>query len=297
VECIVIVREHVEMGSRTTYRVGGIARWGLGIEGPHDAREASEWLTEHRVAPVVLGRGSNSVVADGELNLALVELVSEPSWDCEQVDGRFRITASSNWALPQLARRLADAGVGGFAWAVGVPGSLGGAVVMNAGGHGGDMAQCVESVQVMNLLTGEVEWREAAELHFAYRHSTLASHELVLACRLVLDAGDPGTLRHEMSEIVTWRREHQPGGRNAGSVFRNPAGDHAARLIESCGLKGWRLGGAEVSEKHANFIQATDGATAADVRQLVTFVQQRVAAETGVELHTEIKFVGFSEVS
>ena len=289
------IHEYVDMGARTTYRVGGRARYGLTIENETDAHDVAEWINGHGLAPVVIGRGSNTVVADGDHNLVLIDIDMEPQLTLEHRGDRWNVRVGATWALPQLARQLADNSVGGFAWAVGVPGSLGGAVVMNAGGHGGEMSHCVVSVHVLDLQAGSVDWLSAEELHFAYRHSALRSTQVVLAAELSLPEGSPDDLRAQMSEIVTWRREHQPGGRNAGSVFRNPPGDHAARLIEAAGLKGLRVGGAEVSTKHANFIQALDGATASEVRELIGRVRDEVMAHSGVLLQTEIKFVGFPQ--
>jgi UDP-N-acetylmuramate dehydrogenase len=244
---------------------------------------------------VIIGRGSNTVVADGDHDLVLIDIDMEPQLTFEHRESGWNVRVGATWALPQLARQLADHAVGGFAWAVGVPGSLGGAVVMNAGGHGGEMSHCVVAVQVLDVKAGSIEWLPVEDLHFAYRHSDLTSTQVVLAADLSLPDGSPDELRAQMSEIVAWRREHQPGGRNAGSVFRNPPGDHAARLIETAGLKGLRVGGAEVSTKHANFIQALDGATASDVRELIRQVRDEVMAHSGVLLQTEIKFVGFPE--
>ena len=291
------ILENVDLGARTTYRVGGRARFALTIESEADAPKVAQWLRGHELPPVVMGRGSNTLVADGNHDLVMIDIDVEPHLEVERDAEGWRVVAGASWALPQLARQLADHAVGGFAWAVGVPGSLGGAVVMNAGGHGGEMSHCVTAVQLLDLARGSVRWVSAADMHFSYRHSAVRSTDVVLAATMLLPHGSPDELRAQMSEIVAWRREHQPGGRNAGSVFRNPPGDHAARLIEAAGLKGLRIGGAEVSTKHANFIQALDGATASDVHELIRRVRDEVAANSGILLQTEIKFVGFPEVS
>ena len=183
----------------------------------------------------------------------------------------------------------------GFEWAVGVPGSIGGAVRMNAGGHGAEMADSLTSVQVADLAAGRVEWRPADELGLSYRSSLLESTDLVVAARLELEPGDPAAGKAEMVEIVQWRRDNQPGGQNAGSVFTNPPGDSAGRLIDEAGLKGTRIGTAEVSDKHANFIQADPGGRAADVRAVMAEVQRRVHEVHGVDLHAETHMVGFAD--
>jgi UDP-N-acetylmuramate dehydrogenase len=193
-----------------------------------------------------------------------------------------------------VARRSVAAGLTGFEWAVGVPGSIGGAVRMNAGGHGSDMAAVLSRVRVVDLRTGEDGWVPAADLHLGYRTSSIAPHHLVLAARLALAPGDVDRGTAELAEIVAWRRAHQPGGPNAGSVFANPPGDSAGRLIDAAGGKGRRRGTAAVSTKHANFIQADEGGRADDVRALMQEVQALVQATAGVELQPETRLVGFA---
>jgi UDP-N-acetylmuramate dehydrogenase len=164
---------------------------------------------------------------------------------------------------------------------------------MNAGGHGADMSASVRRVEVWSQ--GARHWRLAEEMKFSYRTSSLAPGEIVTRVELVLTRGDSVAGRQKISEIVHWRRENQPGGANAGSVFRNPEGDSAGRLIESAGLQGLRVGSATVSEKHANFIIADAGGNATDVMALMTLVRQRVGEATGVWLETEHRLVGFLE--
>jgi UDP-N-acetylmuramate dehydrogenase len=166
---------------------------------------------------------------------------------------------------------------------------------MNAGGHGSDMAACLGGVRVVDLRTGEDGEVPAASLHLGYRSSSIAPEHLVVWADLTLAAGDPERGAAEMAEIVAWRRSHQPGGPNAGSVFTNPPGDSAGRLIEAAGGKGLRVGTASVSTKHANFIQADDDGRADDVRALMAAVQARVLAHSGVELHAETRCVGFDD--
>jgi UDP-N-acetylmuramate dehydrogenase len=164
---------------------------------------------------------------------------------------------------------------------------------MNAGGHGADMSASVRRVEVWSR--GGRHWRLGEEMNFSYRTSSLAPGEIVTRVELGLARGDADAARQEISGIVHWRRENQPGGANAGSVFRNPEGDSAGRLIESVGLKGLRVGSAAVSEKHANFIIADAGGNATDVMALLTLVRQRVGEATGVWLESEHHFVGFGE--
>lgn len=198
--------------------------------------------------------------------------------------------------LPVLARQAAAAGRGGIEYLVGIPGTVGGAVAMNAGGHGRETAEALVRAWTVDLLGGgeEAEWT-LADLAFGYRRSALRRTHVVTRAEFGVVAEDAADCEARVSEIVRWRRAHQPGGKNAGSVFRNPPGDSAGRLIEACGLKGFRVGGAVVSEKHANFFQAEAGATADDVWGLVGSVRRAVADRTGVKLEPELRMIGFTE--
>jgi UDP-N-acetylmuramate dehydrogenase len=239
---------------------------------------------------LVVGKGSNLLVADrGFPGLALV--LGE-HFAAIEIDGTV-VRAGAAASLPVVARRTVAAGLAGFEWAVGVPGSVGGAVRMNAGGHGSDLAASLHGVRVVDLRTGEDGWVPASSLALGYRRSSVEPHHLVVAAELRLAPGDAEAGARELAEIVAWRRAHQPGGPNAGSVFTNPEGDSAGRLIDAVGAKGLRVGSAEVSTKHANFIQADEGGRADDVLALMREVQRRVREATGVELHAETRLVGF----
>lgn len=246
--------------------------------------------TEAGVAILVLGKGSNLLVADAGFAGLVVALGDEFA----DIDIRGRsVTAGGALALPVLARRTAAAGLTGLEWCVGVPGSVGGGVRMNAGGHGSDMAHCLTGWEMVDLAGGPGGERAVADLDYRYRHSSVGPSQVVVAARFDLQAGEVSRSEAEISEIVRWRRQHQPGGQNAGSVFTNPEGDSAGRLIEAAGLKGRRLGTAAVSDKHANFIQADPGGSADDVRALMEMVRAEVHSRTGVLLRTEVRLVGF----
>ena len=165
---------------------------------------------------------------------------------------------------------------------------------MNAGGHGSDMAAVLSRVRVVDLRSGEDGWVAASALDLGYRTSAVRPHHLVVAARLALAPGDVERGTAELAEIVAWRRANQPGGPNAGSVFTNPPGDSAGRLIDAAGGKGRRHGTAEVSTKHANFIQADEGGRAADVVALMGEVRELVRTHAGVDLHPETRLVGFA---
>jgi UDP-N-acetylmuramate dehydrogenase len=239
---------------------------------------------------LVVGRGSNLLVADAGFPGIAVAL-GEP-YAAITLDGT-TVRAGGATALPVLARRTAAAGLRGLEWAVGVPGSVGGAVRMNAGGHGSDVAASLVEVRVVDLASGHDGVVAAADLHLGYRRSALTPTSVVVEAAFALRPGDAEAAGAEVAEIVRWRREHQPGGQNAGSVFTNPEGDSAGRLVEVAGCRGLRLGTAQVSPKHANFIQADAGGSADDVAALVGEVRRRVRAATGVELRPELRLVGF----
>jgi UDP-N-acetylmuramate dehydrogenase len=285
------------LGSRTTYRVGGTAA--LGVE-PADEAElvavgralVGRALAGLDVPVLVVGNGSNLLVADR--GFAGLVVVLGPGFAHLGIDGT-EVRAGGALALPTLARRTAAAGLTGLEWAVGVPGSVGGAVRMNAGGHGSDTAATLVSYRVVDLATGRTADHPAADLAAGYRHTSVAPSDVVVEATHRLVPGDPVAGRAAIDEIVRWRRANQPGGANAGSVFTNPADDSAGRLIDSCGLKGLRIGTAEVSPKHANFIQADRGGSADDVRRVMDRVRAVVAAETGVELTSEVRMVGFED--
>jgi UDP-N-acetylmuramate dehydrogenase len=279
------------LGARTTYRVGGTAALGVEAADERALAAVARALDGLDVPVLVVGNGSNLLVADA--GFAGLAVTLGPGFADLVVDGT-EVRAGGALALPTLARRTAAAGRTGLEWAVGVPGSVGGAVRMNAGGHGSDTAATLVGYRVVDLTTGEVADHPAAALAATYRHTSVADTDVVVEATYRLAAGDPEAGRAAIDEIVRWRRANQPGGANAGSVFTNPPDDSAGRLIDASGLKGLRIGSAEVSPKHANFIQADRDGSADDVRRVMDEVRARVRADTGIELSTEVRMVGFA---
>jgi UDP-N-acetylmuramate dehydrogenase len=282
-------------GQLTTYRCGGPVAVLVRAGREDDLHTVAAVLGHDPEVPVlVVGRGSNLLIADaGFAGIAIVlggeleEIVVDPAGA--------RVAAGGGAALPVLARQAAKAGIGGLEFYVGIPGSVGGALRMNAGGHGAQTKDVLVSARVLDLRDGIARDLGADDLGFGYRHSALGPRDVVLGAEFAGHADDPAACAQRIDEIVRWRREHQPGGQNAGSVFTNPPDDAAGRLIEACGLKGLRVGNAVVSEKHANFFVAEPDARADDVHALVRLVQARVVAETGVRLVPELQFVGFAD--
>jgi UDP-N-acetylmuramate dehydrogenase len=285
------VSEHAAFGSRTTYRVGGRARLVVSVTGVRDLEELGPLIVATGLELVCLGNGSNLLVEDGERELLVVHFERAAATLDFEGDDVVTVSASAGLDLPLMARRLAHAGIVGFEWAVGVPGTVGGGVAMNAGGHGDDIAGSLLDATIWH--EGVVSRWSKEELQLGYRTSALSSSDVVVGARFSLTRGDAERAEERVRDIVRWRREHQPGGANAGSVFRNPIDDHAARLIEAAGCKGLRLGSAAVSEKHANFIQADPDGLAMDVYSLMNLVRMRVFEESGVELVRENRLIGF----
>jgi UDP-N-acetylmuramate dehydrogenase len=287
-------RADVPLGPYCTYRVGGPAALFVEADSVADLERVRDAVEASGCPTLAVGRGSNLLVADAGFAGIAVHL--GPAFESVEIDSeRAVVRAGAAALLPVVARRSAAAGLTGFEWAVGVPGSVGGAVRMNAGGHGSEMSESLVRVSVFDLERGGPEEWTLEQLDLGYRRSALGSHHLVLYAELALAPGDADRSAAEISEIVAWRRANQPGGQNAGSVFANPAGDSAGRLIDHLGLKGFRIGTAEVSTKHANFIQADPDGSADDVAALIREIRLRVAAATGVELQVENRLIGFGE--
>lgn len=287
-------RPHVPLGPLTTYRVGGRAAVLFEAQSEPDLGLARAAVAASELPVLVVGKGSNLLVSDrGFPGLAVVVGEGLASVEVDATEARVR--AGAGTPLPVLARRTAAAGLTGLEWAVGVPGSVGGGVRMNAGGHGSETSETLSRFCFVDLAGGEDGEFAAQRLEFRYRHSTVADTHVVVWAEYALAPGRPQDCEALISDVVRWRREHQPGGQNGGSVFTNPPGDSAGRLVDAAGLKGFRVGSAHVSPKHANFVQADDGGTAADVVAVVREVQRRVEQETGVLLMPELRLVGFEE--
>jgi UDP-N-acetylmuramate dehydrogenase len=285
------IERDVPIGPMTTYRVGGRAAWFARVESDRDLAEVSALVVAERLPVIVVGNGSNLLVADAGFDGLAVVLGD--AFAFVAISGS-TVSAGGGALLPVVARRTVAAGLTGFEWAVGVPGSIGGAVRMNAGGHGSDMAASLTRVRVVDLASGDDGWMAASALALGYRQSSIASTQLVAAAELELASGDRAQSEAELREIVRWRRDNQPGGQNAGSVFANPEGDSAGRLIDAAGCKGLRVGTAVVSDKHANFFIADPDGRADDVHALMAVVRERVHAAHGVWLEAETRLVGFA---
>jgi UDP-N-acetylmuramate dehydrogenase len=287
-------RRDVPLGPLTTYGVGGPAALFLEGADPDALSLARRAVAASGIPVLVIGRGSNLLVADAGFSGLAITL---GEFFTQIHPGPDRVGAGGAVSLPVLARRTAALGLRGLEWAVGVPGSVGGAVRMNAGGHGSDVAASLVRAWLFDLGGAPDDGGKevpAADLALGYRSSAVQPLQVVVAAEFALTPGDRAAAEEEIAGVVRWRRQHQPGGSNAGSVFSNPDGDSAGRLIDAAGLKGHRRGSAFVSPKHANFVQVDDGGSADDVAALIDEVRAAVAQRSGVVLELENRLVGFS---
>lgn len=291
------LRRHLGDRARFAEPLAGHTTWGIG--GPawclcrvESAAEAALVLGASAAAGMavkVLGRGSNLLVGDRGYAGVMLSLAGELAQ--ARVEGAM-ILAGGGAALPALVRLAAASGLAGLEWAAGIPASLGGAIANNAGALGGQMSDLVETVDII-LADGRREELPGAALTSGYRRGGLPAGALVLGARLGLSPDDPAAVAGRTRTILERRAASQPlGAASAGSVFKNPPGDHAGRLIEAAGCKGWRQGGAVVSERHANFIVNAGGASAQDVLELMERVRAQVRAACGVGLDLEVEVVG-----
>ena len=274
----------------TTFRIGGPAALFLEPDGEADLVAASEAVREAEIPFAILGKGSNVLVADDGFAGLVLRLGKGYRWSARAGD---RLTAGGSMPLPALAGVALTHELSGLEFGVAIPASLGGAVKMNAGAHGSELADVVDGVDVFRLRAGVAEHVPATDAGFRYRRSGLPEDGVVTAASVGLRPGDPTAIRGRMQDAREWRRRTQPLAEpNCGSVFKNPPGDHAARLIEDAGAKGLAVGGASVSTKHANFVVAAEGTRAADVVTLIREVSDRVASRNGIQLEPEVQVVG-----
>ena len=281
------LREQEPMSRHTTFRIGGPVRLMALPKTEKEAQAVLKTAWELECPPFFLGNGSNLLVADAGYEGFVLKLAR--GMDQVQEVNR-RLVAGSAMLLSQLAWAALGRGLAGLEFAHGIPGSLGGAVTMNAGAYGGEMAQVVTAVTCLTR-RGELETVPADRCAFSYRHSAFSDgSRLILRVEFSLPQGDPEEIRAKIEDLARRRKEKQPlEWPSAGSMFKRPAGHFAAALIEQCGLKGLTVGGAQVSEKHAGFVINRGGATCADVLALVDQVKERVLQQTGVELEMEVR--------
>jgi len=284
------IRRDEPLSRHTSFQIGGPADLLLLPRTVEDLQQIVGYVRERRYPLTVLGNGSNLLVRDGGLrgvvlkvaeNLAAVEFAGEAG------------VAQSGALLAEVSQAAARVSLSGLEFAVGIPGTLGGGVIMNAGAYGGEMKEVVTQVRAVDD-AGRLQTLSPAEMDFGYRRSALQGRGwIVVDVAMQLHSDDPEAIRARMAEFTRRREAMQPLSMpSAGSVFKRPPGQYVGPMVEGLGLKGHRIGGAEVSRKHAGFIVNAGGATAADVLALIEYVQQRAFEAHGVRLETEVRVIG-----
>ncbi|MEK6742387.1 MAG: UDP-N-acetylmuramate dehydrogenase [Nitrospirota bacterium] len=291
------IRLHEPMSGHTSFRIGGNAD---ALVFPVDRQDLAALLREirdQRLPFVVLGGGTNLLVRDGGFRGAAISLKKMADIDISReyrsLGGSFAvITVEAGAMLARLLSFSVEHGLTGFEFSTGIPGTVGGAVCMNAGTAQGEMGDIIDTVTLV-APDGELILRHREEMGFGYRTANIPADHVVLDAKILLRYGDAGKIKARVKQIMAGRKERQPWGLpNAGSVFKNPLDESAGKLIESAGCKGLTVGGAQVSQKHANFIVNRGNATAADVLQLMELIKEKVLEMHRVRLEPEIKIIG-----
>ena len=285
------VSEDESLASRTSFGIGGPADFFLEMNNPQRIEEVIEGCAQRGIPYLLLGAGTNLLIADAGVEGLVLRVVNRD----HHVDGR-QVRAGAGLKMMRLARIAADAGLRGFEFAIGVPGTVGGAVYQNAGCWGKELREVLIQVEGFMPGSGSRTWKPA-DLHFGYRTSALREGGLkgglVVSATIQLERGDGDAAKALMAKLTRERGETQPiKTKNCGSVFKNPPGDSAGRLVQAAGLKGAREGNAAVSPLHGNFIVNEGGATAADVRRLIDRMQAEVKRRFNIVMETEVEMVG-----
>ena len=281
-----IVTENVPLAPHTWYKLGGPARWYLRPRSLEELQEASRRCLENDVRAYVLGLGANLLVNDTGVDGAVFRL-DHDYWRRVRFDNN-NVETGAGVDMQKLVLRTCRQGLAGIECLAGIPGTVGGGIRMNAGGKFGDVGAVVSKVQVMDM-EGTVFERTKDDLVFEYRHTNISA-PFILGATLELDPEDPQRIMRKTKEIWMFKRNSQPlNTKNAGCIFKNPRGLSAGALIDQAGLKGFRVGGAQVSEKHANFIVAHPQCSADDVLKLIKIIQERVLERNQIELETEVQ--------
>ncbi|HEU5245301.1 MAG TPA: UDP-N-acetylmuramate dehydrogenase [Gaiellaceae bacterium] len=283
------IEERVELSRFTTLGTGGPARAFARPESEAEVEELLHWAQQRSLGVAVVGLGSNLLVADDGVDALVLKLGGGLA--TVEVDGdRLRVGGGATNAV--ALHRARAAGLGGFEFACAIPGTIGGGVWMNGGAYGGDFAGVLERALVAT--TEDTSWLTPAELGLSYRHSELRHGQAVVRAELRLRPRPPEEIKAEVRELNLRRKEAQPTNRRTfGSVFKNPEHElSAGRMLEACGLRGHRIGGAQISPKHANFIENADAATTADAVALMAEARRRANEQFGVQLEHEVEFLG-----
>lgn len=281
----------VPLSRYCTFRIGGPAALLARPKNAEQAVKVFSMVRQQGIALEIIGKGSNLLVSDQGFPGVILWAMG---LDEMQLLDNTRIRCGAGVSLANLCKMALEHALSGLEFAYGIPGSVGGAVFMNAGAYGGEICNCLESCTFFNSETGELQTLSGKDLEFSYRHSRFSrTGELILEVVFRLEKDDKQVIQNRMEEYIFKRTEKQPlEYPSAGSTFKRPAGAYAAALIEECGLKGLRVGGAQVSMKHSGFLINTGGATCKDVEELIQQVQEKVMAQTGFQLECEVRRIG-----
>jgi len=286
------LEKNISLSNFTTWRIGGPAEWIAQPKNIEEIKYLIKWINMKKIPCNIIGAGSNLLINDRGIKGLSLCMRNFKGLQIDKNSGI--IEALSGEMLPTLARKAAGSGLHGLEWAVGIPGTIGGAVVMNAGAQSHCISDYLESITTLSL-KGEYKMIKCKDLNFGYRDSLLQNEKLiVVSARLKLVSGQAEKIRNVTNENLNNRLKTQPyKSQTCGSVFRNPEPLKAAKLIEELGLKGFRFGGAEISKKHSNFIINANNASSSEVRELIKYIQKKVFNSYGILLETEVKQCGF----
>ena len=286
------LEKNISLSNFTTWRIGGPAEWIAQPKNIEEIKYLIKWINMKKIPCNIIGAGSNLLINDRGIKGLSLCMRNFKGIQIDKNSGI--IEALSGEMLPTLARKAAASGLHGLEWAVGIPGTIGGAVVMNAGAQSHCISDYLESITTLSL-KGEYKMIKCKDLNFGYRDSLLQNEKLiVISARLKLVSGQAEKIRKVTDENLNNRLKTQPyKSQTCGSVFRNPEPLKAAKLIEELGLKGFRVGGAEISKKHSNFIINANKASSSEVRELIRYIQKKVFNSYGILLETEVKQCGF----
>ena len=286
------IQENELMSKHTSFKVGGMADIFINARTEQDIKNTLGYAKQHNIPLTVIGNGSNLLVKDGGIR-GIVLRIDLQDFDIKQIDNEYIVTAGAGVKNGFVAQKLLIEEIEGFEFAAGIPGSIGGAIRMNAGAHGGEMKDIVLETKCMDM-EGNIKTLSNEEQKFEYRNSIFSNNQyIVLSTKLKLKKGIYKEIKAKMDEYTEWRKEHQPlEYPSAGSTFKRGTDFITAKLIDECGLKGYNIGDAEVSTKHAGFVVNKGNAQAKDILNLVKYISEKVYEKSGKKIELEVQVIG-----